>query len=144
MGYSQTHLCFVWFFSNGQAHYLRFYVPSQEDPSPCTIIVDEFYPNYRGLDGTNSLRHSIRPAIRSSDHLPITEGKQDAKIVEVYARKSADAQEFMKTLCKTHEKVRSPRESDEPGDIEIRNIVNNGYQGNRIDVVFMGDGYTGN
>lgn len=68
---------------------------------------------------------------------------KDAKIVEVHSHSRKIAEAFMESMCKSIEKIQPP-ENDKQAAPEIRKIVDGGDQRNRIDVVFMGDGYTGN
>jgi len=66
----------------------------------------------------------------------------EAKIVEVFAKKHEAAHAFMESLCKSVRQVQPLKLSGTNADPEVRKIVDGGDQSNRIDVVFMGDGYT--
>ncbi len=109
------------------------------------MITDEFSQNYRGFLNGDGLKYSVKPAKSSPDHFPIVHGENEDKIVEVYARLHEEAQAFMRSLCKSTEKVQplsTLSGSSRRVEPELRKIVDGGDQRNRIDVVFMGDGYT--
>lgn len=67
--------------------------------------------------------------------------EDDSKIIEIFAKDQDVLKTHMDTLCSTKETVPSLPLSKATGP-EIQRIVTSGNQANRIDVVFMGDGYT--
>lgn len=69
--------------------------------------------------------------------------QDDSKIFEIYAKSLRTSNAHIATICKTKEFIPAlsfQKQSRESLDIE--KIVDGGDQANRIDVVFMGDGYT--
>lgn len=70
----------------------------------------------------------------------------DAEIIEIFAKRLRVLETYVDTICKKREFLpplshrRLPRETME--NPEIEKIVDGGDPANRIDVVFMGDGYT--
>lgn len=129
--------------SSGQAHYIKFHHSPNENQ--CTIVEQTFLPNYRGLHQNGGFKYSTKPAVKvvpGTHYSPseIDELHDNAKIVEIHARTKDEAIAFMRGLCKTYRKV-EPVTVDKFAP-EIRKIVDGGDQKNRIDVVFMGDGYT--
>lgn len=108
------------------------------------MIEDEFLGKYRGLGTTtneNEMIYSINAAVKAPGDDPKVPPHSQAQIVEVFAVKQSVARAFTESMCKSIEKVEPPSTVQQE-DIEIRKIVDGGDQRNRIDVVFMGDGYT--
>lgn len=132
-------------FRAGQAFYLKFHQSPEENFS-CILIEDDHLPNYRGLESRDEkeLKYFISPAVKvAQDHQSPT--NYDAKIVEVFSNTHNVAEAFMESMCKSVQKL-EPLPTNNADDKftapEIRKIVDGGDQRNRIDVVFMGDGYT--
>ncbi|CAL8080667.1 unnamed protein product [Orchesella dallaii] len=127
---------------SGQAHHLKFHQTPEENYA-CIIIEEEFVPNYRGFSDESGFKYSIKPAIKHPAGSMVKPTVKDARIIDVYARKEEEAYAYMNLVCKSHSKV-EPLELNQENraDPEIRQIVVGGAKENRIDVVFMGDGYT--
>ena len=71
-----------------------------------------------------------------------TSGDSGKTLVEVFARSEQDARSFKSKTCQTVTFAR-PVSSEEPEPIDIVYPLSiSGDSANRIDVVFMGDGYT--
>lgn len=110
-------------------------------------------PKYRGFNTgeQNEFKVSSKPALKPPADTMI-QLKNDDQIIEIFARMKESATEYMISQCPTHNPVPPLKpgsviiESDgvirPAADPEVRKIVDGGDQGNRIDVVFMGDGYT--
>ncbi|CAL8080671.1 unnamed protein product [Orchesella dallaii] len=125
----------------GQAHHIKFYQDPAVDHS-CVLIEDDFLPQYRGLEPQDEFgfKYSVREAQKVPQDIK-QPPNPEAKIVEIFARKHEAAQAFMESLCKSVRKVEPLQSTGKQGP-EIRKIIDGGDQRNRIDVVFMGDGYT--
>lgn len=70
--------------------------------------------------------------------------EDDSKIIEIFAKSLNVLQTYVHSICKSIEllPVRSFEKDRTIDSPEIINIVNGGDKANRIDVVFMADGYT--
>lgn len=70
--------------------------------------------------------------------------EDDSKIFEIYAKSLNILEAYVDSICKSKEFVPtlSKQKRQARAGVEIQKIVNGGDQANRIDVVFMGDGYT--
>lgn len=128
-------------FRNGQAYHIKFRQSPEENHS-CLILEDDIIPKYRGFetDDENEFKFSVKPAVKTPTDTMVGVDSS-AKIVEVFARKHLSAKAYVEGLCKSLETV-PPLTGAAKADPEIRKIVDGGDQENRIDVVFMGDGYT--
>lgn len=83
----------------------------------------------------------IKPAISAVADMKLTT-MDDGKIIEIYAKSLIVLETHLDTICKTKEFVLSIRKQQPRLDPEIQSIIYGGDENNRIDVVFMGDGYT--
>jgi len=109
----------------------------------CTILSEEVLRKFRGFspaDDEKSLHIRVRDAVSapSDFNLKITD---ESKIIELYGKTQEVVQGHIETLCKSVQNVEPlalPPGAKAP---EIVQIVNGGDKSNRIDVVFMGDGY---
>lgn len=63
------------------------------------------------------------------------------KVIEIWGKKESTVEAHVDSLCKSRKHVDSPTPSLFQNEPEIVKIVDGGDQANRIDVVFMGDGY---
>lgn len=141
----------VFHFSLGQVYYTKVHKATDGD-SPCTILQDEFLPNYKGLvlGDYNGVKVDLTPAIRLPENNADDPAEDPSKIIEIYAERKNDLRTQLRRYC------RSTVIPPEPSSIhrrsifadknekapEVRKIVDSGDPSNRIDVVFMGDGYT--
>lgn len=124
---------------------------SPEEGHSCIILQEDFCPKYRGFetDDENEFKFSSKQAMKTPTDTMV-ELQSDARVIEVFAKNQKSLRAFIETYCKTEERVQplelgSSIQDAEGGllaDPEIRKIVDGGDQSNRIDVVFMGDGYT--
>lgn len=82
----------------------------------------------------------VRPALSAPADEMLT-FEDESKIIELFAKNLDVLQAHIDTICSTKEMVPSLpiKRSTSP---EIQRLINGGNQLNRIDVVFMGDGYT--
>lgn len=65
----------------------------------------------------------------------------DSKIIEIYAKSSNVLETYIDTICNRKELIHLTRKEQTRDYLDIENIVYGGDKANRIDVVFMGDGY---
>lgn len=70
--------------------------------------------------------------------------QDDSKIIEIFAKTIFVSDAYINTICRSTEILpQIPYQRQQTrADPEIQKIVDGGDQVNRIDVVFMGDGYT--
>jgi len=71
---------------------------------------------------------------------PTLKIEDNSRIFDIYSQQQSVVDAQIAHLCVSQETVSVPK--SETKQREIRKIVDNGDQSNRIDVVFMGDGYT--
>lgn len=138
-----THALFL-LCRNGQAHYIKF---RQDDNHSCIILEENYLPHFKGFEGISELEMKIftKPALKAPGDAkyPVKSGED---IVEAYGRSEDAVREYLRSACPKQRKVlpssRNPKLLRAAPTPEIRKIVDSGDQKNRIDVVFMGDGYT--
>lgn len=68
----------------------------------------------------------------------------DSKIIEIFAKTLLVSDAYIDTICRIKETlpILSLQKQQSREGPEIEKIIDSGDQANRIDVVFMGDGYT--
>lgn len=118
---------------------------SAKENYKCLILEENNIRKFKGFETFDSkeMKIFIKPAISAMSDMKLTY-EDEAKVIEIYAKSLLVLETHIDTICKTKELVsvnsidkRHPREG-----LDIERIVNGGEQDNRIDVVFMGDGYT--
>ncbi|CAG7717542.1 unnamed protein product [Allacma fusca] len=126
---------------NGDVHYVKLRQEPNDDHS-CIILVDEAIPKFRGFatDDENELKIFMKNAVQgpADSKLAIYD---NAKIIEIFARKESIAQAHIDVLCNSKDYVKDLKVTTGVHAPEIVKIIDGGDQRNRIDVVFMGDGY---
>jgi len=85
------------------------------------------------------LHMESKPATKPTDD-PLLPLDDKSYIFDIYGKTDSSLTSYINSICTTQETVSTPK--SETKQREIRKIVDNGDQSNRIDVVFMGDGYT--
>jgi len=110
----------------------------------CLVITEHTVKTFKGYKDKSekALYIKSRPAVKSpvDDTKAFTGGD---KIVEIFGKSKAIVNEHVKLLCKTTSLLPAlPQKSTKQAEPEIVKIVDGGSADNRIDVVFMGDGYT--
>lgn len=115
---------------------------SPQDSFKCLIIEQETLRKYKGFETTdeNELKIFVKPALSAPADSMLT-FKDDSQIIEIFAKDLDVLKAHIDTLCSTTQTVPSVTFGRTTGP-EIQRIVTSGNQANRIDVVFMGDGYT--
>ncbi|KAJ6636489.1 hypothetical protein Bhyg_15079 [Pseudolycoriella hygida] len=109
----------------------------------CLIIEENTLKKYKGFETSdhNELIISKKAAISAPDEV-VLNGQDDSQIIEIFAKKMVVLETYIDTICGSKEHLPSlPIRLMEEG-LKIEKIVDGGDQANRIDVVFMGDGYT--
>lgn len=115
----------------------------QDNDHKCTILSEETLGKFKGFgqnEDNNSLIVKQRPALIHDSKIHA----DDSKLIEIYAKKLSLIHTHLKTICKSSRHLKSIDLHSDPQQLEpeIVKIIDSGPQGNRIDVVFMGDGYT--
>lgn len=108
------------------------------------IILEENVRKFKGFETSDEkeLKLYIKPEMSPPPEMKLP-AKDDAKIIEVFAKTLFVANTYIDTICKVKEmlpKLSLQRQQSREGP-EIEKIIDGGDQTNRIDVVFMGDGY---
>lgn len=132
-----------------------------DNSTSCTLLEDQFLPNYRGLLMTGEpVQIEVTPAVRLPEGAGAEEG-EGPKILEFYSENKPLLKHHFLKHCETVEETQqnSGESSFDENSIqqqrrfkksvggenrrkpEVRKIVDSGDPANRIDVVFMGDGY---
>mmetsp|Transcript_7530 Transcript_7530/g.8245 ORF Transcript_7530/g.8245 Transcript_7530/m.8245 type:complete len:590 (-) Transcript_7530:146-1915(-) len=116
------------------SYHIRF-VTNTPHSKKCTIVVEEYVPKYRGFVKEKKFNLESSPQIISHDT-----GVNGGKVYELYATTKHIATRVLHRECKV---VKRPAKvSLEQNADEVIPIVETGEPSNRIDLVFMGDGYT--
>ncbi len=125
-----------------------FYTKIRQSPQEnfkCIIIEENDFQTFKGFETTNANEFKVimKPAVSAPNEMLLTIA-DDSKIIEIFAKSLRVANAYIDTICKTKEVLPAlpfHRMQTRDGP-EIEKIVDGGDQANRIDVVFMGDGYT--
>lgn len=117
----------------------------------CTLIQDAFLPHFKGLRNDKGVKVDITPAIRLPEGGNEPGEKHGPQIIEVFAESEELLQNNIRSKCPSMKqsemaehirRTKSVHRKDSAGKApEVRKIVDSGDPSNRIDVVFMGDGY---
>ncbi|KAI9291203.1 hypothetical protein K502DRAFT_368636 [Neoconidiobolus thromboides FSU 785] len=126
-----------------KVHYTKLH-KNQDVNKGCTVISESDDVIFKGLNGSdeNITRVFTKPAV-STPYNDINLSDKST-IVEVFGNSKKGVDAYISTICKVINKVKSPSNSRIalPNNPEVRKIIDGGDAKNRIDVVFMGDGYT--
>ncbi|KAI0223023.1 hypothetical protein L0F63_005953 [Massospora cicadina] len=110
------------------------------DGSTCTVIDAGVMLKYIPLDGKDVA--SVTKAART----PVAYDQQNffngGNIIELYSRSSSVLKAHIPVECKDETQVQKKVSIVLKEKAEVRKIISSGDAKNRIDVVFMGDGYT--
>lgn len=138
----------IFFYSCGEkSYYSKLRQSRHGNYYKCLIIEHNILTKFKGFEtsDTQELKVFTKPAVVSSSDERL-QNLNDAKIVEIFAKTIQVLDNHIESICKTREFVPSMTMHEKMQQIaentEIRKIVDSGDQRNRIDVVFMGDGYT--
>ncbi|XP_037039193.1 uncharacterized protein LOC119076514 [Bradysia coprophila] len=125
-----------------------FYTKLRQNPQEnfsCLILEKNEEQTFKGFETTdkNELKIIVKAAVSPPSEMMLT-STDDSKIIEIFAKTSIVADTYIDSICKSKKVL--PAHSVHRQQImegpEIEKIVDGGDQSNRIDVVFMGDGYT--
>lgn len=118
---------------------------SPQDDYNCLFLEQNNLRIFKGFETTdpNEMKILTKSAVSAPPDMMLTT-TDSSKIVEIFAKTSIISDTYLDAICKTKENlpnsfVQSEQTLAEP---EIQKIIDGGDQSNRIDVVFMGDGYT--
>lgn len=118
---------------------------SPQDNFACLILDKSDGQTFKGFETTdpNELKIIVKAAVSPPAELMLTT-TDDSKIIEIFAKTSVVTDTYIDSICNTKKVLtgHSVRRQGTMADPEIEKIVDGGDQSNRIDVVFMGDGYT--
>lgn len=131
-------------FSTDKAYYTKVRLSPQEDYN-CLIFEQNSLRNFKGFEtsDSNELKIITKAAVSAPPEMMLT-NEDNSKIIEIFAKTLVVSEAYINSICRTTENLsrsRYPRQETRDGP-EIQKIVDGGDQANRIDVVFMGDGYT--
>ncbi|OXA56829.1 uncharacterized protein LOC110848011 [Folsomia candida] len=126
---------------SGEAYYRRI-LQNPDDDFSCTILSEETLRKYKGFRTSDF--QEIVTVLKPGIHAPaeaMLEIPDTTKVIEIWGKKESTVEAHVDSLCKSRKHVDSPTPSLFQNEPEIVKIVDGGDQANRIDVVFMGDGY---
>lgn len=130
-----------WGLGLGEVHYKRLVL--NKDGVACTVVDEGAVLKYTPLEGKgdDAVVSVTRPAMASVayDAQAIESGGQ---VVEMFGRSIRALEEHLPEGCVVGSQQLVKRGQLE-AKTEVRKVVSSGDPKNRIDVVFMGDGYTG-
>ncbi|KAI9290891.1 hypothetical protein K502DRAFT_353517 [Neoconidiobolus thromboides FSU 785] len=135
-------------FSSG-IHHVRLHQEGDRSKA-CLIISESENVTYKDLNSNdvNALSILSKPAISSAND-NLTKESVNSNIIELYSYSKSIIDAHIQSICSKVENLKplssSAKNSNDDVAInapDVRKIVDNGDAANRIDVVFMGDGYT--
>ncbi|CAG7680070.1 unnamed protein product, partial [Allacma fusca] len=126
---------------NGEVHYVKLRQQPDEQYS-CIILEVGPIRRFRGFstDEDNEFKIITKNAVQGPVDTKY-EIYDHSKIIEIFARKKTIAEAQVELLCQSKERVPDLKITSDTLAPEVVKIVDGGDQANRIDVVFMGDGY---
>lgn len=106
------------------------------------ILEQETIRRYKGFETSdeNELKIFVKPALSAPADSMLT-FEDDSKIIEMFAKNLDVLEAHLDTICSAKEIIPALLFERSTGP-EVQRIIISGNQANRIDVVFMGDGYT--
>ncbi|KAG4074996.1 hypothetical protein HA402_014575 [Bradysia odoriphaga] len=124
-----------------KAFYTKLLQSPQNDHS-CLIIEQNSARIFKGFQtsDTNEFKTFVKPAISAPSEMQLRIN-DTSRIVEIYAKTMDVLETYTNSICRTKQLVPLSKRQILEGP-EIEKIIDGGDQANRIDVVFMGDGYT--
>ncbi len=130
--------------ANKEAFYTKLLQSPLENYN-CLILEQNSIRIFKGFvtSDVHEFKTFVRPVISAPSDMML-QVNDSSKIIEIYAKTIDVLEAYAKRICKAQEVIPeflfSKRQTlDGP---EIVKIIDGGPQDNRIDVVFMGDGYT--
>jgi len=117
---------------------------SPQDNYNCLVLEQSSPRKFKGFETSDikEFKIFIKPAVSAPSDMML-QINDHSKIIEIYTKTLKVLESYTDIICKRKEFIntmsrrkREPREGP-----EIEKIVDGGDQANRIDVVFMGDGY---
>lgn len=127
-----------------EAYYTKLHQSVQENYK-CLIIEENTHRKFKGFETSdnNELKVVMKAATSTPAEMSLN-NEDDSKIIEIFAKTLSVMETYVDTICRSKENVPPLRFQQQQilEGPEIQKIVDGGHQDNRIDVVFMGDGYT--
>ncbi|KXN73689.1 hypothetical protein CONCODRAFT_3375 [Conidiobolus coronatus NRRL 28638] len=134
--FSQTLLLQV----SGQVYYKK-YIRSAD--GSCSIVEDSQVPKFASLSDDQEVKVFRKNAVAPSYDTKIQTINSD-EVFETYSKSKIASQANLDLACSKKNLIAASLPNERTALIadEVRKVVDNGSPSNRIDVVFMGDGYT--
>lgn len=111
----------------------------------CLVLEEKNVRNFKGFatSDTDEIKVFTKPAIHASAEMMLTPD-DNSKIIEIFAKSLNALESYIHSICKSVELVAlsSVKLGQTTENLDVKKIVDSGNPANRIDVVFMGDGYT--
>jgi len=127
--------------TTGEVYFTKL-LQNPQDNYKCVILEQNTIRKFKGFETTdvNELKIFVKPAL-SAPADSMLDFQDDSQIFEIYAKSLNMLEVHVDTICLSKETVPAMPLEKATGP-EIQKIVDGGNPANRIDVVFMGDGYT--
>ncbi|KAG4065778.1 hypothetical protein HA402_012456 [Bradysia odoriphaga] len=122
-----------------------YYTKIHHSPTKKCLILEKttrrIFKGLKSSDG-NGLEVLRKPAVSVPSDMSVN-SQDESEIIEIFAKELNPLQTYVDTICRIKKFVPSlSRHRQIMAEPEILKIVDGGDPANRIDVVFMGDGYT--
>lgn len=115
------------------------------DNYKCLILEEKNVRKFKGFttSDTDEIKVFTKPAIHAPAEMMLT-NDDNSKIIEIFAKSLNALESYIDSICKSIELVPgfSIKGRQAIKNTDVEKIVDSGHPSNRIDVVFMGDGYT--
>ncbi|KAJ6644228.1 hypothetical protein Bhyg_09195 [Pseudolycoriella hygida] len=115
---------------------------SPQENYKCLILEPTNFRTFKGFKASDA--EEIKIFSKPATFVPSEASADDSKIIEIYAKSFIALEAYSDSICKSIELVASISMQDRQTreGLQVEDIVYGGNVENRIDVVFMGDGYT--
>jgi hypothetical protein len=127
---------------SGQVYYKK-YIRSAD--GSCSIVEDSQVPKFASLSDEQEVKVFRKNAVAPTYDTKIQTINSD-QVFETYSKSKEASQANLDLACSKKNLIAASLPNERTALIadEVRKVVDNGSPSNRIDVVFMGDGYTAN
>lgn len=129
--------------SANKSYYTKLHHSIRVNQEKCLILEENSLRTFKGFEtlDKNEIRVLKRSAISPPAEMSV-KSKDESEIVEIFAKELNSLEAYIDTICEIKEFITPLSVRQTLDEIEIEKIVDGGDQSNRIDIVFMGDGYT--
>ncbi|KAG4075274.1 hypothetical protein HA402_003065 [Bradysia odoriphaga] len=127
-----------------RAHHAKLRQHAQEN-FKCLILEENNVRTFKGFTSSDpdEIKVFTKPAIYAPAEMMLATD-HSLRVIEIYAKSLNSLKSYIDSICKSIELVPafSIKKRQTGENLDVEKIVDSGDPANRIDVVFMGDGYT--